>query len=1051
MNKLLRIAGFVPFVAMIFLNAFVDLGHKIVIQNTVFKVYDGETQVVLTAIVNSLILLPFILLFTPSGYLADRFRKPLVMRISAALAVVLTLAITLCYYQGWFRVAFAMTFLLAVQSAFYSPAKYGYIREIAGKDALAAANGMVQATTIVAILAGVFVYSILFEHFLRGHDYRNEAELIRWIAPIGWILVACTLFELALAFRLPDRAAPRANASFDWRAYLRGGYLAHNLRVLRRDRVIWLAIIGLSVFWAVSQVVLATFPAFAKDALALENTVVVQGLLACSGIGIVIGSLLAGRISDRYIETGLIPLGALGMVVTLGLLPRIESLPLLGLDIGAFGLFGGLFIVPLNALIQFHARAHQLGTVLAGNNWVQNLVMLAFLGLTVLLSLAGVDPEPLLMLLVLVVLGGALFTIWKLPQSLVRYVAGLIFGSQYRIRVLGFHHIPSQGGVLLLGNHISWLDWAMVQIACPRPVHFVMHRKIYGRWYLKWFLDLFGTIPIARGQSREALARIRELLDAGEVVCLFPEGAISRNGQLGPFRHGFERAAEGADGVILPFYLRGLWGSSFSRSSAWMKQRPRHGLRRDVIVAFGRPLPITARAAEVKAAVFELSVDAWRAYVDTLPPLPLAWLRGVRHRPRDFALADSDQHDETRRWAAAGQVFRLARDLPATRIGLLLPTSRLGLLANLAVLLRGGTVVNLDPSHSLEQLRGAVQRAGIELLLSDGGTLRRLAGDGVDPASLFAGVEIRHPRVPRAPWWSWLAVRLLPAGWLYRLFGRPVPLGASAALICHAGSDGQPRGVRLSHRNIIANIRQISEVLDVRADDVMLASLPLHQALGLTVTGLLPLLEGIPVICHPRADDARGIARAVARHEVTLLVASPACLRRCVEDERVHPLMLASLRLVVAAGIEIDEGLRDAFRLKFGKILYTGYGATETTPVAALNIPDRIAPDDWHVQTGNKPGTVGMPLPGSSVRIVDAETLEPLPVGETGLILIGGDQVMQGYLDDPAATRAAIIEADGKRWFRTGDLGRLDEDGFLTRVPRQGENRPVPEREQGAV
>ena len=195
MEKLTKIIGFIPFIAIVFLNAFVDLGHKIVIQNTVFKVYDGETQIILTAIVNALILLPFIFLFSPSGYLADKYRKPMVMRISAIAAVAITLMITLSYYKGWFVVSFAMTLLLAIQSAFYSPAKYGYIKELVGAKKLAPMNAVVQSVTIVAILSGIFVFSVLFENSLSGKDYNNVSELISFVAPIGWILVALSIIE----------------------------------------------------------------------------------------------------------------------------------------------------------------------------------------------------------------------------------------------------------------------------------------------------------------------------------------------------------------------------------------------------------------------------------------------------------------------------------------------------------------------------------------------------------------------------------------------------------------------------------------------------------------------------------------------------------------------------------------------------------------------------------------------------------------------------------------------------------------------------------------
>ena len=192
MDKLSRIPGFLPYILIVFLNAFVDLGHKILIQNTVFKVYDGQTQIILTAIVNGLILLPFVLLFSPSGFLSDKYAKPRVIKIAAAVAVGLTLLITLSYYQGWFQFAFGLTFLLAVQSAFYSPAKYGYIKELTGKERLTTANAVVQAVTIVAILSGIFVFSMLFEQRLVGVDYSTEPEILQTIYPIGWVLVACS-------------------------------------------------------------------------------------------------------------------------------------------------------------------------------------------------------------------------------------------------------------------------------------------------------------------------------------------------------------------------------------------------------------------------------------------------------------------------------------------------------------------------------------------------------------------------------------------------------------------------------------------------------------------------------------------------------------------------------------------------------------------------------------------------------------------------------------------------------------------------------------------
>ncbi len=1046
MDKLFKVSGFIAFLVVVFLNGFIDLGHKILIQNTIFKIYDSQDQIILSALVNGLILLPFVLLFTPAGFLADKYRKPRVMQVSAAIAVVLTLLITYSYYMGWFQVAFGMTFLLAVQSAFYSPAKYGYIKELTGKEQLTRANAAVQAVTIVAILSGIFVFSVLFERWLTDVNFSSEKEILQIISPLGWVLVACAMLELLLTLRLYPTKAEAPELLFDWSSYGTGRYLKSNLSKIWGDSTIWHSIVGLSVFWGISQVVLAAFPAFAKETIDITNTVVIQGMMACSGIGIIIGSVVAGKSSRDYIETGLIPLGALGIVVALFFIPQLESTVLLAMVFLLLGISGGVFIVPLNALIQFHARDSELGTVLAGNNWIQNIVMLAFLGLTVMFAVNGMESIGLFHLLSAAAVVGAIYTVYQLPQSLVRYVIARLFASTYRIEVMGFNNLPAQGGVLMLGNHISFLDWAMIQIACPRPVRFVMHRGIYQRWYLKWFLDFFGVIPIARGHSKEALEQINGLLKAGEVVCLFPEGAISRNGQLGEFRRGYERAVEGVDGVILPFYLRGLWGSRFSRSSEKLQRIRNLHLRSEVIVAFGATLPLNTPAHELKQKVFDLSIDTWEQHTGHLDPVPLAWLRSARRVGSELSLADArgDVTLSGYRVIAAVLAFSrlIRRRSPERNVGLLLPTSSAGTITNLACLLLGKTVVNLNYTASMQALQAAVKKAEIRNIYTSRRFIEKLVQKGMEINPLLQEVEViyledmRH-EISKARQLRLLAAAVLfPARLLYAFFGKRVGIEHPAAILFSSGSEGEPKGVVLSHRNIMGNIRQVSDVLDTRDEDVVMATLPLFHALGLTVTGFLPMVEGIPAICHPDPTDVLNIAQAIGKYQATFYCATSTFLRLFIRNRRVHPLMLASLRIVVAGAERLSPEVRDQFKLKFNQDIYEGYGTTETTPVASVNIPDRIDPRDWQVQEGNRIGTVGMPLPGSSFRIVDPDSLETLPSGEDGLIMIGGTQVMLGYLDDQEKTTDVMVDLDGKRWYKTGDKGHLDTDGFLTIVDR---------------
>ena len=608
---------------MVFINAFVDLGHKIVIQNTIFKMWEGDTQVILTAIINGLILLPFIFLFSPAGFLSDRYSKPKVLRYGALAAIAGTALITLAYFTGQFWLAFVLTLLLSIQSAIYSPAKYGYIRELLGSGELARGNAWVQAVTIVSILTGTFLFSILFEGFYPV-DATDTHAIMQAITPIGAVLVGLSVLEWVLASWLPSTPAGNPAARFEGKKYVTGGYLKLNLELLHRFHPIWLSVIGLSLFWAVSQVVLASFPAFAKEVLQETNTILIQGLLAASGIGIVIGSAIAGRMSRHYIELGLVPVGALGVAGALLVLPTLSSVTGFAVLFLVLGLCGGFLIVPLNALIQYRAPEEQAGAILAGNNWLQNIAMLLFLGLTVLFSVVGIQPTGLFYLLAAIAVGGAIFAMLQLPHALARVVANLVFRRRYRIHAVGFENLPEEGCVLLLGNHISWLDCAMVQIASPRPVRFVIERSIYSRWYLKPVLNAFGVIPISTGNSRGALAEINKALKEGEVVCLFPEGAIGRTGQLGEFRSGYERAIEGADeAVIVPFYLRGLWGSRLSRSySEKLRSNTLKGLKRNVIVAFGEALAPITNAQTLKQKVFELSVSAWQHYTCELVCVP---------------------------------------------------------------------------------------------------------------------------------------------------------------------------------------------------------------------------------------------------------------------------------------------------------------------------------------------------------------------------------------------------------------------------------------------
>ena len=595
-----KILGVFNYLGVVFLNAFTDLGHKIIIQNTVFKVYDGEVQIILTSIVNVVILLPFILMFSPSGFLADRYPKNLIMKYSALLAFIITLLITLSYYNGWFYIAFGLTFILAGQSAIFAPAKYGYIKELVGGKFICGGNGAVQAVTTVAILGGIIFYTILFENLLAD-DFTTKEDILIKVAPLGWLLVAGSTIELLLVSFLPNKMTYKTKRKFNYKKYLRGEYLYKNFKLLRRKKEVFEAIIVLSLFWSISQVILSIFGEYAKSELGITNAITVQGVMALAGIGIVIGSVLAAKFSRYYINMGLVSIGSIGIMVIVFLVAQTDSIEALAFLFFVFGVFAGLVMVPLNARIQLITPNIHLGTVLAGSNFIQNIFMVVFLLITTLFAYFGTNAESLFYVMgfvaiymtVTVFKRYLIMTFWTTLELL------SMIGHKYEY--IGLENIPLSKGVLLLGNHVSWLDWMILQLPLNKQINFMMDKEIYNFRLFNFICRKGEAIPISPKASKGAFKEAHSRLLKGKIVAVYPEGKISDNHELGTFMKGYEYIKQDYDGVIVPFFISGLEGSLFSRCRA---RNPRSFFkRRKITVYFGKPIPKETKAEELQKVV----------------------------------------------------------------------------------------------------------------------------------------------------------------------------------------------------------------------------------------------------------------------------------------------------------------------------------------------------------------------------------------------------------------------------------------------------------------
>jgi acyl-[acyl-carrier-protein]-phospholipid O-acyltransferase/long-chain-fatty-acid--[acyl-carrier-protein] ligase len=1041
----------IAFLFVVFCNAFVDVTHKVLLQNIAFKVFDGSTQVVWISIINSLIIIPFILLFTLSGFLSDKYDKKNILVYGAVSSFLLSILMIISYLSGNFYFAMGSLVLLAIQSAVYSPAKFGIIIDIYGRKNLASGNAFLQAISMMAILFSIASASIVFEFFYNNNNLQTlttKEELLSAILPLTYYIVPFAFLEMLVSFLFLKNINTSYNKNKDLtlnkKELFQGKLLQNNMKILTSNNAIFLSVIGLSVFWGISQSTMAVFPSFAKMYLGISDVSIINGVIGASGIGIAIGSIMYSKISKYYIEVGTIPLAAFGMALTLYISTLVASPILLAIIFLFFGFFGGMFIVPLNALIQFNAKKKVLGTILAGNNWFHSVSMFLMLGMTTIVSYYGFDPLKTIYLILLITLIGTMYTIYQLPQSLILLFLKTIVGMKYKLEVNGITNIPQTGGVLLLGNHISWIDWAVVLMAVPKEVRFVMDKTIYSKWYIKWIFRMFNAIPISNASSKTTIKIIAKQLDEGNIVVIFPEGSITRNGHLGEFKKGFEKILEltNTDVKVVPFYIRGLWESMFSRANQKFKKSNRTN---SVTISFARYMKKeNANIISVKKQIINLSTKSWQEHIKNLKPLNETIFNRLKELKNNMIFTDSTGLELSgHKFLTASIVFKnlLKKQIENQNVGILLPSSTAGAFINYSVLLMGKTAVNLNYTSQIETLKYCISKAQIKSIITSRKFIEKLELRGIDLKEAFEDVELIYledlrQNISKAKSLSvFLSVKILPSFLSKLIHLTKTKKDDTVLILFSSGSEGTPKGIELSGDNILGNAQQIANIINVNDEDIILGSLPLFHAFGIVVTTYLPLIEGIRCVAHPDPTDGLAIAKLISSYKVTIMCGTSTFFRLYTKNQKIHSLMFESLRLVVSGAEKLREDVRIEFKKRFAKDILEGFGTTETSPVATCNLPDVLSPD-FSIQKGQKAGTVGMAIPGTTIKVVDPVTFKELKVNEEGMILISGIQVMKSYLDDEERTKKALKVINAKTYYITGDKGKLDEDGFLTIVDR---------------
>lgn len=972
------------------------------------------------AMAGLLFALPFLLFSAAAGVLADRLSKRNILLFCKALEVAAMTGAVASYVCQSATGLYAVLFLIGVHSALFSPAKYGIVPELVTREQLSRANGFLTMATYLAIVVGTGVAPLLLE--CTGGSY----------ALVQGACILTALIGLTAALFIP-RTPPAGStrklsllfASDIWRT----------LWSIRGDRYLLQAVIAIAYFTMLGAYLQLNMIPYGMDQLQLTETR--SGyLFFLAAVGIAAGAVAAGKLSGRNIEFGIVPLGTLIMALSvLGLKVLPVTLWLIGPAVFMAGVGAGLFIVPVYAFVQAQAPAQQRGEVLAASSFLSWCGVLLAAVLVLLTAKVGWSPATGFLFMGGLTLVLLAVTLVVLPDFLLRFFLLVVMRLAYRIRVIGEKNVPTQGGVVLVCNYVSYLDALLLVATQQRRLRFILDESVYQQWpWLRPFFRILRCIRVDPKASPKQLAQslneARAALDAGFMVCVFAEGSLTRTGNLREFKRGFQYIVRETTCPVIPVYIGGAWGAISSYYHGQLVRRWPTLLRYPVTVLFGAPLPPTTPVNDVRHAVMELSCDYYQDRKPQRWPLAQLLVHMARANWNQVAMADSSGKKLTYGRLLAGTLAVAEKIRQLTpgqeKVGILLPPSVGGALVNYAVTLLGKVSVNLNFTAAADSFRSAVRQCDLKTVITSRAFLEKIGPQPLPEGGVVYVEDIMASLTAGDRRRAYLRGQLLPS---WRL-ARPPGFAPDqvATIIFSSGSTGEPKGVMLSHHNIISNIESLRAVFHTSPADNVCAALPFFHSLGYTATLWFPPLSGFSVMYHPNPLDGGMIAQLVRENRSSMLFATPTFLMLYLRKAQKEDF--ASLKYVIVGAEKLKERLATAFHERFGIRPLEGYGATELSPVATLSLPDVAA--GGVAQKGWKEGSVGMPLPGVAVKVVDAETGQPVQGGEPGLLLIKGPNVMLGYLGKPELT--AEVLQDG--WYRTGDVAREDASGFVAITDR---------------
>ncbi|MBS0286536.1 MAG: acyl-[ACP]--phospholipid O-acyltransferase [Proteobacteria bacterium] len=1020
---------FLPLFITQFLGAFNDnlFKNALVVLITYFLADKLTVQPqILVTLTGCLLILPMFLFSAQAGGIADKFEKAKLIRIIKIAEIILMIIGALGFILQNVSLLMTVLFFLGAQATFFGPIKYSILPQHLPDDELVAGNGLIEMGTFLAILLG------------------NILGVVFITLPNGLIIISAMIFLMATLGYLsscfiPQAHAPVPNLKLSLNLFKETWDIVN---FSRKSTPIFLCILGISWFWLIGFTFLAVFPSYAKDFVGGNEDVFVL-FLALFSIGIGVGSTLCNRLLKGQIEATFVPLAALGMTLfTLDLfwathLEVPPTGPLLTLrefvqapnhwrimiDMLLIAISGGIYIVPLYAIMQHIAAESHKARIIASNNIMNALFMTVAAIITMVMFKLQMTIPHIFLTIALLNLVAVIQSCRLLPGDLIKSILRIVFQLIYRVEVKGIEHFHQAGQrVVISPNHTSFLDGLLLAAFLPGRLSFAMYSGYAQKWWVKpigYLVDIFGLDPTNPYIMKSIVKYVKE----DKKLVIFPEGRITVTGALMKIYEGPGLIADKADANVLPLLIEGAQYSPFSRLKGQVRIRwfpkitltiypPRKIKVSEDITGRRRRHLIGEELYQIMSTIMFLGTSLDKTLFKSL--LDAKQLHGAKHKIAE----DIKREPLTYGRLLIGSVV-LGRKLAhltqkGEAVGLLLPNVLATIVTFFGLQAYGRVVALLNFSSGAQNVASACITAKLNLVCTS-----RAFIETAKLQSLIKAIEEKNINIiyledlkEQVHFFDKM-IGIIGARfpWLVGLSQKPEQAHKPAVILFTSGSEGTPKAVVLSSRNLHANKGQLASRVDFTPSDIVLNALPIFHSFGLTAGTILPILYGMKVFFYPSPLHYRVIPELSYDINATILFGTNTFLAGYAKYA--HPYDFYSIRYVYAGAEKLKEENRRLWADKFGVRIFEGYGATETSPVISANTP-------MH----NRPGTVGQFMPGIEYR------LEEVPdINNAGRLYVKGPNVMLGYMffDNPG-----VLVPPENNWYDTGDVVSIDNSGYIT-------------------